>query len=184
MEIEIRAKIQDNRVLAEELFKFKGKSSENANKIDFQTKNLNKLQEENKWNQKELEKTKNEFSDYRSTRDKKINELEIELEKQSKEVDLLKKENHSYKAKSDTYSKENKKLEENKQKMTKFVNEVVGINEALVNKINLLQDKERSRMKEKDEGMKHLFMGRNNSTKRMESPMKSKSTPMKQSNKL
>lgn len=62
LEIEIKAKIQDNRVLAEELYKFKEKNADLESKLDFQNKSVSRLQEENQWNLKELEKVKIEFS--------------------------------------------------------------------------------------------------------------------------
>eukprot|EP00341_Mesodinium_pulex_P004507 CAMPEP_0116922724 /NCGR_PEP_ID=MMETSP0467-20121206/22431_1 /TAXON_ID=283647 /ORGANISM="Mesodinium pulex, Strain SPMC105" /LENGTH=93 /DNA_ID=CAMNT_0004601107 /DNA_START=845 /DNA_END=1126 /DNA_ORIENTATION=+ len=66
-------------------------------------------------------------------------------------------------------TKESKKQEEQKTKISKFVAEVVSVNEALVSKINLLQDKERSRLKDKDEGIKHLLQ-KSNSSRALDSP--------------
>jgi len=79
----------------------------------------------------------------------------------------------------DTQEKELKKLEDNKHKVNKFVNEVVGINEALVGKINLLQDKERFRLQETDSRIKNL-LSKSNSTNRLESPLRR--TPSKSNN--
>lgn len=175
LEIEIKAKINDNRILAEELYKMKEKVSDFDTKLDFQTKLSAKNEEESKWAVRELEKVKLEYADYRSSRDKRLNDLEIECEKHFKENEALKKENSGLKARNDLLSKENKKLEDAKTKVNKFVNEVVGINEALVNKVTLLQDKERSRLREKDDSIKNL-LNRNHSS-RMESP--SRRTPLK-----
>lgn len=47
----------------------------------------------------------------------------------------------------------------------------MSINEALVNKINLMQEKERSRLKEKDSKISTLLQ-RNLSARRLESPVR------------
>jgi len=162
LEIEIKAKIQDNRVLAEELYKYKERNADNESKLDFQNKSVSRLQEENQWNLKELEKVKMEFSKYRNSKDKYCNDLEITNEKLSKENESLRKESKSLTIKNDNLNKEQKKLEDNKGKVSKFVNEVVSINEALVNKVNLLQEKERSRLKDKDNSLKNLVKSNSN----------------------
>lgn len=74
----------------------------------------------------------------------------------SKENESMRKEARNLTVKNDNLNKELKKLEENKAKVSKFVNEVVSINEALVNKVNLLQEKERSRLKENNSTLKNL----------------------------
>lgn len=83
-------------------------------------------------------------------------------------------------------NKELKKLEDNKGKVSKFVNEVVSINEALVNKVNLLQEKERSRLKDRDSQLKNLTKNNgmtravSNSSSRAMSP--NRQTPKKGKN--
>ncbi len=109
LEIEIKAKIQDNRVLAEELYKYKERNADNESKLDFQNKSVSRLQEENQWNLKELEKVKMEFSKYRNSKDKYCNDLEITNEKLSKENESLRKESKSLTIKNDNLNKEQKK---------------------------------------------------------------------------
>jgi len=41
----------------------KEKRAEQESQLDFSTKNLNRLEEEHKWSQRELEKVKLEYSD-------------------------------------------------------------------------------------------------------------------------
>jgi len=177
LEIEIKAKIQDNRVLAEELYKMKERNADIDSKLDFQNKCVGRLEEENQWNLKELERVKLEYSNYRNQKDKKCNDLEIQNEKLLKENEAMRKEARSLTVKNDNLNKEIKKLEENKGKVSKFVNEVVSINEALVNKVNLLQEKERSRLKEKDTTLKGLVNKGSNSSSRAMSP--NRQTPVK-----
>mmetsp|Transcript_65036 Transcript_65036/g.55201 ORF Transcript_65036/g.55201 Transcript_65036/m.55201 type:complete len:313 (-) Transcript_65036:17-955(-) len=185
LEIEIKAKIQDNRVLAEELYKMKEKYADSDSKLDFQNKCVNRLEEENQWNSKELERTKLELSNYRIHKDKKCNDVEISNEKLLKENENLIKEAKNLLIKNESVNKEIKNLQENKGKVSKFVNEVVSINEALVNKVNLLQEKERSRLKEKDTTLKNIVSRGSNSSSRsihISSPGKenySRQTPTK-----
>jgi hypothetical protein len=82
--------------------------------------------------------------------------LVIANEKLSKENESLRKESRNLTIKNDNLNKELKKLEDNKGKVSKFVNEVVSINEALVNKVNLLQEKERSRLKDRDSQLRNF----------------------------
>jgi len=166
LEIEIKAKIQDNRILAEELYKTKSKYADSESKLDFQNKCVNRLEEENQWNLKELERVKLEFSNYRNQKDKKCNDVDIANEKLLKENQSIRKESRNLIVKNESMVKEIQKLEDNKDKVAKFVNEVVTINEALVNKVNLLQDKEKSRLKEKDNTLKNIVNRGPNSSSR------------------
>jgi len=94
----------------------------------------------------------------------------------------MRKETRSLTLKNDNLNKEIKKLDENKSKVSKFVNEVVSINEALVNKVNLLQEKERSRLKEKDTTLKSLVTRGSNSSSRAMSPHRQTPTKKKSQN--
>jgi len=94
----------------------------------------------------------------------------------------MRKETRNLTLKNDNLNKEIKKLDENKSKVSKFVNEVVSINEALVNKVNLLQEKERSRLKEKDTTLKSLVTRGSNSSSRAMSPHRQTPTKKKSQN--
>lgn len=100
--------------------------------------------------------------------------MEIANEKLSKENESLRKESRNLTIKNDSLNKELKKLEDNKGKVSKFVNEVVSINEALVNKVNLLQEKERSRLKDRDSQLKNF--AKNNSSSNINRAMSNSSS--------
>lgn len=56
--MDLKSKIQDNRILSDELCSNKEKLNDHINRNEYQTKNLDKIEEENKWITKELEKIK------------------------------------------------------------------------------------------------------------------------------
>jgi len=170
--------------LAEQFVKLKEKINDYESKLEFQSKSLNKIEDENKWMKQELEKVKLEYKDYKIKTDKKLNDLEIHNDKIQLENDALLKDNNNLKNKYENQKKEIKKLEDNKLKVSKFVNEVIGINEALVNKVQLLQEKERSKLKDKDTSIKNLMNKSSLSQKRSEfnSPQRNKLSNKNNSN--
>jgi hypothetical protein len=120
---------------------------------------------------------------YKINKEKHINNLEIKFERVINENDMISKDIRNYKQNNEGLKQDIRKYNDNKTKISKFVNEVISINEALVSKINLLQEKERSRIRDKDSQMKYLMM--NKSHNRLESPNKnitSRSTPNKSNN--
>lgn len=87
----------------------KERNADIDSKLDFQNKCVGRLEEENLWNLKELERVKLEQSNYRNQKDKKCNDLEIQNEKFSKENDAMRKETRNLTLKNDNLNKEIKK---------------------------------------------------------------------------
>lgn len=147
------------------------KSKERVIQLETEVRTLSdvNMTHEDRWRKDNLnmKEWKSNASNEIDSLNRRLNETEIELNNLRERHSEVVRENNHNRRKIEDKDKLIKKADEYKKHTSTFITEVVGINEALVKKVSLLQDKERAKLKERDNKMRQtLIKGTHSSSAR------------------